>query len=153
MDSTQIRQLNEIISRWTDKPGALMPVLQEIQEKFGYIPEDAMKEVSAKLNIPLPEVYGVVTFYHFFSLKPKGKYKIQVCEGTACYVKGAKRVLEKFEEVLGIKVGDVTPDGKFSIESVRCIGACSHAPAVMINDQVYGRMNSEKVSQLIKTLK
>lgn len=153
MELSQLKQLDEIISRWKDKPGALMPVLQEIQEKFGYLSEDAMKEVSIKLNIPLPEVYGVATFYHFFSLKPKGKYKIQVCEGTACYVKGAKRVLEKFEEVLGIKVGEVTPDGRFSIESVRCIGACSHAPAIMINDQVYGRMNSEKVVQLVKSLK
>lgn len=153
MDSAQMRQLDEIISRWIDKPGALMPVLQEIQERFEYLPEDAMKEVSKRLNIPLTEVYGVATFYHFFSLKPKGRYKIQVCEGTACYVKGAKRVLEKFEEILGIKVGEVTPDGKFSVESVRCIGACSHAPAIMINDQVYGRMNSEKVVQLVKSLK
>lgn len=153
MDLSQLRQLDEIISRWKGKPGALMPVLQEIQERFGYLPEDAMKEVSVRLNVPLSEVYGVATFYHFFSLKPKGRYRIQVCEGTACYVKGAKRVLEKFEEVLGIKVGEVTPDGKFSIESVRCIGACSHAPAIMVNDQVYGRMNSEKVIQLIKSLK
>lgn len=153
MDLSQLRQLDEIISRWKGKPGALMPVLQEIQERFGYLSEDAMKEVSVRLNVPLSEVYGVATFYHFFSLKPKGRYRIQVCEGTACYVKGAKRVLEKFEEVLGIKVGEVTPDGKFSIESVRCIGACSHAPAIMVNDQVYGRMNSEKVIQLIKSLK
>lgn len=153
MDSVQKRIVDEIISNWRGRPGALMPVLQEIQERLGYLPMEAMEEVSKKLNIPLTEIYGVATFYHFFSLKPKGKYKIQVCEGTACYVKGAKRVLEKFEEVLGIKVGEVTPDGKFSIESVRCIGACSHAPAIMINDQVYGRMNSEKVLQIIKSLK
>ena len=151
MDSVQKRVVDEIISNWKGRPGALMPVLQEIQERIGYLPTEAMEEVSKRLNIPLTEIYGVATFYHFFSLKPKGKYKIQVCEGTACYVKGAKRVLEKFEEVLGIKVGEVTPDGKFSVESVRCIGACSQA--IMINDQVYGRMNSEKVLQIIKSLK
>ncbi|MGB9681916.1 MAG: NADH-quinone oxidoreductase subunit NuoE [bacterium] len=153
MDFQQLKEIREIISNWQGKPGALMPVLQEIQERFGYLSKEAMEEVSKGLNVPIPDVYGVATFYHFFSLKPKGKYQIQVCEGTACYVKGAKRVLEKFQELLGIKEGEVTPDGKFSIESVRCIGACSHAPAVMINGRVYGRMNSEKIQQVLKSLK
>jgi NADH-quinone oxidoreductase E subunit len=153
MDSVQLKEIREIISNWAEKPGALMPVLQEIQERFGYLSREAMEEVAKGLNVSVPDVYGVATFYHFFSLKPKGKYQIQVCEGTACYVKGAKRVLEKFEEVLGIKTGEVTSDGKFSIESVRCIGACSHAPAVMINGQVYGRMNSEKILQVLKTFR
>ncbi|MGC9063395.1 MAG: NADH-quinone oxidoreductase subunit NuoE [bacterium] len=153
MDFQQLKEIREIISNWQGKPGALMPVLQEIQERFGYLSKEAMEEVSKGLNVSIPDVYGVATFYHFFSLKPKGKYQIQVCEGTACYVKGAKRVLEKFQELLGIKEGEVTPDGKFSIESVRCIGACSHAPAVMINGRVYGRMNSEKIQQVLKSLK
>lgn len=144
--------IKQIISKYRGKKGALIPVLHEVQEVWGYLPLKAQKMVAEGLDIPLAEVYGVVTFYTQFSTEPKGKYRIQVCLGTACYVKGAGEVLQKFSEELGIEVGKCTPDGMFSLDAARCIGACGLAPVVMINDQVYGSMTPEKVEDVLKEI-
>ncbi len=128
----------------------LIAVLQKIQEHFGYLGKEHMDEVSVRLRIPSAKVTGVATFYHFFSFIPKGKYRISVCLGTACYVKGAGRVLEKFQELLGIGVGATTPDKAFSLEASRCFGACAIAPVVVINDRVYGNVQAEDVEKILK---
>lgn len=144
------QKLKEIIGKYRNMKGALIPVLHEAQELYGYLPVSVQKKISEGLNIPLTEIYGVVTFYTQFSLAPKGKYKIQVCMGTACYVKGASQILDKFQEKLGIHVGDCTEDGLFSLEACRCIGACGLAPVVMINDDVYGRLQPDEVEGILE---
>jgi len=131
-------QLRELIARYKDEKGALMPVLQQAQDIYGYLPMEVQRIVAEGLAIPLEEVYGVVTFYGQFNLNPKGKYKISICLGTACYVKGAGKVLERVEETLGIKSGGVTPDGKFSLDATRCLGACGLAPIMTVNEEIYG---------------
>ena len=131
------------------EPSPLMVVLEEIQREFGYIPFDVQEMVANKLNVSVSDVYGVVTFYNFFSLNPKGKYVIGVCLGTACYVKNSQAVLDKFEEVLGIKAGETSEDGLFTIEALRCIGACALAPAVSINGKVYPMVAPSKVLSII----
>lgn len=142
--------LYEIIAKYKDTEGALIPVLHEAQEVYGYLPVEVQKKISEGLDIPLAEIYGVVTFYTQFSLKPKGKYKISVCMGTACYVKGSGLILDKLKEKLGIHVGDCTHDGKFSLDACRCIGACGLAPVMTINDEVYGRLNPDDVEGIIE---
>lgn len=132
-----------------DEKGALMAVLHKAQDLFGYLPIEIQKMISDELKIPLSEIYGVATFYSQFSLIPKGKYKIGVCLGTACYVKGAQEVLNKVEEILGIGVGETTPDGKFSIDDTRCLGACGLAPVMVINDDVYGRLKASDVEEIL----
>lgn len=144
------QKLQEIIEKYKDTKGSLIPVLHEAQEVYGYLPLSVQKKISEGLNIPLAEIYGVVTFYAQFSLKPKGKYKIQVCMGTACYVKGASMILEKLQEKLGIHVGDCTEDGKFSLEACRCVGACGLAPVIMINDDVYGRLVPDQIEGILE---
>jgi NADP-reducing hydrogenase subunit HndA len=146
---SRFEKLQEIIEKYRVTRGALIPVLHEAQELFGYLPMDVQKVISEGLDIPLTEIYGVVTFYTQFSIKPKGRFKIQVCMGTACYVKGAGSILEKFKEKLGIHVGECTEDGKFSLDACRCIGACGLAPVVMINDDVYGRLTSDEVEEIL----
>lgn len=146
-------QLQEIIDRYRDTEGALIPVLHEAQELYGYLPENVQKKIAEGLNIPLSEVYGVVTFYTQFSLKPKGRFKISICMGTACYVKGAGQILEKFKEKLKLEVGECTNDGKFSLEACRCIGACGLAPVLTINEDVYGRLTPEDVQGILDKYK
>lgn len=143
------QKLQQVINKYKDTRGALIPVLHEAQEIYGYLPLDVQKAVSEGLNIPLSEIYGVVTFYTQFSLEPKGEYNIQLCLGTACYVKGAGKVLDKLKEKLGIDVGNCTEDGKFSLEACRCIGACGLAPVMMINEDVYGRLTPEDIEGII----
>lgn len=145
--------LLDIIEKNKDKKGALIPVLHEAQELYGYLSGITMKTISEGLKIPLAEIYGVATFYTQFSLKPKGKYKIQVCLGTACYVRGSDAILDKFKEQLGIKVGECTEDNKFSLDACRCIGACGLAPVVMINDDVYGRLVADDISGILEKYK
>jgi NADP-reducing hydrogenase subunit HndA len=145
------QKLQEIIAKYKNVRGALIPVLHEAQEVYGYLPMYVQKKVSEGLNIPLAEIYGVVTFYTQFTLQPKGKYKIQLCLGTACYVKGSSLVLDKLKEKLGINVGDCTEDGKFSLDACRCIGACGLAPVMMINDEVYGRLSPDDVEGILPT--
>ena len=126
-----------------NKPGAAMAALQKAQEIYGYLPIEVQRMVAEGVGRPLEEIYGVSTFYAQFSLSPKGKYKIAVCLGTACYVKGSGKILAKLEELLGIKSGDCTPDGEFSLEASRCIGACGLAPVFTINEDVYGRVKED----------
>ena len=133
-----------------DNPGALMPVLQEAQGIFGYLPLEILQLISRLLNIPMAEIYGVATFYSQFSFIPKGRNKISVCLGTACYVKGAQTILEEIENQLGIKAGYTTPDLEFSITSTRCVGDCSLAPVIIINEDVYPRIQKNEVQEVIK---
>jgi len=149
----QEAQLREFIAAHKHIPGALMPVLQEAQSIYGYLPEEVQQIIADGLDISTSEVYGVATFYSQFSLTPKGKYKISVCLGTACYVKGADKVLAKIEEILGIKTGECTPDGLFSIDACRCVGACGLAPVVMINDDVYGKLEAKDVQAMLDKYK
>jgi len=143
-------RLTEVIKKYRGVKGALIPVLHEAQEIYGYLPFHVQKRISQELQIPMSEIYGVITFYTQFSLEPKGQYQIQVCLGTACYVKGANLILEKFKEKLGIDVGGCTEDGKFSLQACRCVGACGLAPVVMINDDVYGGLKPSEVEKILK---
>lgn len=147
------RKLQEIIEKYKDSKGALIPVLHEAQDVYGYLPLSVQKQISESLNVPLSEIYGVVTFYTQFSLKPKGRFKVSVCMGTACYVKSSSLILEKLQEKLGIHVGDCSEDGKFSLDACRCIGACGLAPVIMINDDVYGRLSPDDVEKVLEKYK
>ncbi len=146
-------KLSEIIAKYKETRGALIPVLHEAQEVYGYLPETVLKKISAGLNVPLAEIYGVVTFYTQFSLNPKGRFKINICMGTACYVKGSGDILDKFKEKLGIDVGQCTEDGKFSLDACRCIGACGLAPVIMINEDVHGRLVPDDVDGILEQYK
>ncbi|MBU3811821.1 MAG: NAD(P)H-dependent oxidoreductase subunit E [Candidatus Niameybacter stercoravium] len=144
-------ELEKFIDELPEKRGALISVLHRAQSIFGYLPKEVQAFVGEKLNISTAQVYGVVSFYSFFTMEPKGKYPISVCLGTACYVRGADKVLEAFKNELGIDVGQTTSDGKFSLDALRCVGACGLAPVVLIGDKVYGRINSaEQVKEIIK---
>ena len=136
----QMSEIIAIVDKYRDDKGALIPVLHEVQEYFGYLPIEVQQVISDELHIPLAEIYGVVTFYAQFTTQPKGKYTVSVCLGTACYVKGSGKILEKFESILGIKAGEVSGDGMFGIEACRCIGACGLAPVATVNGEVYGRL-------------
>ena len=145
----QEAKLLQVIAEHKDEKGALMPILQKAQEIYGYLPIEVETIIANEMGIPLEKVYGVVTFYSQFSLFPKGKYKISVCLGTACYVKGSGQILDKFKERLSIDVGGCTPDGKFSLEATRCIGACGLAPVLTVNDEVYGRLEVKDVDEIL----
>lgn len=146
----QEEQLKAVIERHKGEDGATIPVLHEAQQIYGYLPIEVQKMISEGLNVPLAEIYGIVTFYAQFSLNPKGKYQIGVCLGTACYVKGSGDILEKCKSILGIEVGECTPDGLFSIDATRCIGACGLAPVMTVNDDVYGRITADDVADILK---
>ncbi len=145
----QEAQLMAVIAEHKDQDGAVIPVLHKAQEIYGYLPIEVQEMISEGLDVPLAEIYGIVTFYTQFSLNPKGKYHIGVCLGTACYVKGSGDILDKIKEILGIEVGECTPDGLFSIEATRCIGACGLAPVLTVNDDVYGRLVVDDVEGII----
>ena len=145
-----VKQITEIVERYKNEETPLMMILEAIQTEYGYIPLEVQELVSSLIGIPVAEIYGVVTFYSFFSLKPKGKYVIGVCLGTACYVKGGQQVMDKFSEMLGIKPGETTDDGLFTLDALRCIGACGIAPAISINGKVYPKMEVNKVAPIIK---
>ncbi|MDF2865259.1 MAG: NADH-quinone oxidoreductase, subunit [Clostridia bacterium] len=139
----------KIAKKFKDVDGGIMSALHEVQDEYGYISESVQKYLSKELSVPMSDIYGIITFYSRFSLVPKGKYNVQVCMGTACYVKGAEDVLKEFKDELKIDVGQVTEDGKFSLESVRCIGACGLAPAIVVNSEVYGKMSPDKVKEIL----
>lgn len=141
--------LREAIERLKGQDGCLMPIMQEAQEIYGYLPTEVQTIIADSLGISAEEVYGVATFYSMFNLSPKGKYRISVCMGTACYVKGSQMILDRIVEELGIEPGECTPDGKFSIEACRCIGACGLAPVMMINDDVYGRLTPDMIPEVL----
>ena len=145
----QEEKLLQVIAEKKDEPGALMPILQKAQDIYGYLPIEVQKIIAVEMDIPLEKVYGVSTFYSQFTLSPKGKHQISVCLGTACYVKGSGAVLEEIEKELGIKNGECTPDGKFSIDACRCVGACGLAPVMLVGDDVYGRMTPAQVSGIL----
>ncbi len=146
----KICQLNKVIEEHKDMAGALIPVLHEAQEIFGYLPMAVQKQISEGLNISLAEIYGVVTFYSEFTTEPKGKYQVNVCLGTACYVKGASDILDQFKKQLKIDVGQTTSDNKFSMNACRCVGACGLAPVVTINEDVYGKLEADDVKEILE---
>ncbi len=145
----QEERLMAVIESHKGQEGAVIPVLHEAQAIYGYLPIEVQEMISEGLDVPLAEIYGIVTFYTQFSINPKGKYQIGVCLGTACYVKGSGDILEKCKEILGIDVGECTPDGLFSIDATRCIGACGLAPVLTVNDDVYGRLVVDDVEGII----
>ena len=149
----QEAKLKEAIARHKDDPGAVMPVLQEAQEIYGYLPIEVQTIVAEGLNVSLEEVYGVSTFYSQFALSPKGKYNISVCLGTACYVKGSGDILNKISEQLGIGAEECTADGQFSLTACRCIGTCGLAPVITVNEDVYGRLTVDDVPYIINKYK
>ncbi|MDP4120374.1 MAG: NAD(P)H-dependent oxidoreductase subunit E [Bacillota bacterium] len=151
--SEQEQMLKEVIKKHIDDPGAIMPVLQEAQEIYGYLPYEVQVMVAEGLNKPLEEIYGVATFYSQFSLTPKGKYDISVCLGTACYVKGAGQIIDKITQIIGISADECTSDGKFSLNACRCIGACGLAPVMTINDDVYGRLEPSQIPEILAKYK
>ena len=144
--------LSNIFSTYLPVKDNLIQILNEVQEHYGYIPMFAQKEISEFLKIPLAEIYGVITFYSRFTLKPKGKYNIAVCLGTACYVKGSQKIMDRLKEKLGIEPGETTKDGKFSIEETRCVGACGLAPVFTVNDEVYGKATVQKLDEVLDKL-
>ena len=146
-------ELKALIAKYKDEKGALMPVMQGAQGIYGYLPIEVQEMIADGLDVPLQTVYGVATFYSQFALNPKGKYKIGVCMGTACYVKNSAKVLDKIKENLGIGMKETTADGLFSIEDTRCLGCCGLAPVMMINDDVYGRLVPEAVDGILEKYK
>lgn len=146
----QEEQLKAIIAKHKDDPGAIMPVLQEAQEVYGYLPVEVQTMIAEGLEVPLERVFGVSTFYSQFSLTPKGKYNISVCLGTACYVKGAAELVDKITSILHINPEECTPDGKFSLTACRCIGACGLAPVLTVNEEVYGRLTADDIPGILE---
>ena len=142
-------KIKEICESFNNDPGELINVLHKTQGAFGYLPEEVQQVVADCLGIPVGRVYGVVSFYSFFTMKPKGKYAISVCLGTACYVKGAEKILDALKSELKISEGDVTPDGKFSLDVLRCVRACGLAPVMTINGKTYGRLVPEHVKEIL----
>ena len=146
----QEEALKKVIAENKGQKGALMPVMQQAQDIYGYLPIEVQTMIADGMEVPLEKVYGVATFYSQFALNPKGKYQISVCLGTACYVKGSGDVYAKIEEILGIKGGECTPDGKFSLDACRCVGACGLAPVMMVNDEVFGRLKPDDVKGILE---
>ena len=153
LQEAAVKKINEICDRYVNEKTPLMMILSDIQKEYGYIPLEVQELVSERTGVSVAEIYGVVTFYSFFSLKPKGKYVIGVCLGTACYVKGAQQVIDKFSEILGIKPGETTADGMFTIDALRCIGACGIAPAVTINGKVYPKVSVSAIQGIVDSYK
>lgn len=149
LQSAAVKQITEICERYKNEPTPTMMILEDIQKEYGYIPLEVQELVSELTGVPVSDIYGVVTFYSFFSMTPKGKYVVGVCLGTACYVKGSNLVLDKFCELLGIKPGETTEDGLFTIDVLRCIGACAIAPAVSVNGKVYPKVTVDSVKNII----
>ncbi|MBR4530326.1 MAG: NAD(P)H-dependent oxidoreductase subunit E [Lachnospiraceae bacterium] len=150
LQADAVRTIKEICGRYKDERTPLMMILSDIQKEYGYIPLEVQEIVSEETGISVAEIYGVVTFYSFFSLTPKGKYVIGCCLGTACYVKGAQQVIDKFSEILHIKPGETTEDGMFTLDALRCIGACGIAPAVSISGTVYPKVTVDKVATIVE---
>ena len=143
-------KIDKILEKYEREAGGLIPILQEVQGTCGYLPEGILTYVSERSKVPLSKIYGIVTFYAQFSLVPRGRNTIKICLGTACHVKGAKRVLAKLEEALGIKVGGTSSDSKFTLEIVRCLGTCFLAPVMMINRDYFGKLTPDKVGKILE---
>ena len=149
LPENKIQELKEVCKSFNNEKGELINVLHKAQGIFGYLPAEVQEVVANELNISVAQVYGVVTFYSFFTMIPKGEHPISICLGTACYVRGSEKVLDEFKKELKIQVGETTPDGKFSISCLRCVGACGLAPVVMVGEKVYGRVSPESVKDII----
>jgi NADP-reducing hydrogenase subunit HndA len=145
-----IEKISEICASFNNEPIELINVLHKCQEHFGYLPAEVQEVIAEELNLSVAKVYGVVSFYSFFTMKPKGKYPISLCMGTACYVRGADKILEEFKKELKLEVGQTTPDGKFSLSTLRCVGACGLAPVALIGDKTYGRLAPDDVKRILK---
>lgn len=153
LSEASVKKINEICDRYAEERTPLMMILSDVQKEYGYIPLEVQELISERTGVSVAEIYGVVTFYSFFSLNPKGKYVIGCCLGTACYVKGAQQVIDKFSEILGIKPGETTKDGLFTLDALRCIGACGIAPAVSINGKVYPKVSVNTVPAIVEEYK
>ncbi len=149
MDEKLSKEMQELLKNYSQDKSNLIQILNEVQEKYGYIPKQSQIEISNYLSIPMAEIYGVITFYSRFTLEPKGKYNISVCLGTACFVKGSQALLDRLKERLKIDEGQTTPDGKFSIDATRCVGACGLAPVFTINNEVYGKATVKKLDEVL----
>jgi len=145
-----VLKIKEICDTFNNEPGELINVLHKSQEHFGYLPAEVQEEVAKGLGISVAKVYGIVTFYSFFSMLPKGRFPISICTGTACYVRGAEKILDELKRLLKVPVGESTPDGKFSITCLRCVGACGLAPLIMVGDKTYGRVTIDNVKEILK---
>ncbi len=145
----QEAKLKAVIEEYKSVPGGTMPVMQKAQEIYGYLPEEVQIMIAEGLGVPVEEVYGISTFYSLYNLNPKGQHKINVCLGTACYVKGSQQILDKIEETLGLANGSITTDGRFSLDATRCVGACGLAPVMIIDDDVYGRLTPDMVKDIL----
>ncbi len=145
-----LQQLKDICKSFNNEPGELINVLHKTQSIFGYLPAEVQEVIAQQLDVSVAKVYGVVTFYSFFTMVPRGKYPISVCTGTACYVRGAEKVLDEFKRLVKVPVGETTPDGKFSIAGLRCVGACGLAPVVLVGDKTYGRVAPDGVKEILK---
>ena len=146
----QWEAVDRIIHKYRSKPGSLIPVLEDIQEVVGYLPKTIQRRVALGLQIPFSEVYGVVTFYSFFTIKPRGRHTIRICLGTACYVRGGKRIAESISQTFGINEGETTPDRRFTFETVRCLGACGLGPTMVVDNDVHGRVKPTKVKDILE---
>ena len=153
LSECNVKVIKEICDSFGNKPGELINVLHKAQGHFGYLPAEVQEYIAECLQIPVAKVYGVVSFYSFFTMTPKGEHPINVCLGTACYVRGAEKVLDALKNELKIEVGQVTPDGKFSLNCLRCVGACGLAPVMSIGGKTYGRMTPEKVKEVLAEYK
>lgn len=152
-DNVGFKELENYILTLEDKKSSLIIILHKAQEIFEYIPEEVQEFIAEKIEVPVSKVYGVVSFYNFFSMEPKGKYPISVCTGTACYVRGAEKILEALQKELGLKLGGVTEDGLFSLDSLRCVGACGLAPVMLVGKDVHGKVKPEDVKKIIENYK
>lgn len=148
-ESNRFEQLEKILKKYQGVKGALIPVLQETQNTYGYLSQEVIEKIAAQLDIPVSQIYGVVTFYSQFHLNPRGKNIVRVCQGTACHVRGAKAILKAVEDYLKISAGGTTEDLSFTLETVACIGACGLAPVMMINEETYGRLTPEKIPEIL----
>lgn len=149
LSKEKVDKINEICNMYDNEPRELINILHETQHEFGYLPAEVQDVIAHNLHISVAQVYGVVTFYSFFSMIPKGEHPISICTGTACYVRGAEKVLEEFKRELNVKVGETTPDGKFSINCLRCVGACGLSPVVLVGERVFGRVSPDSVKAII----
>lgn len=149
LSESKVNFIKDVCKSFDNKPGEVINVLHKVQGEYGYLSAEVQEVIANELNIPISKVYGIVSFYSFFTMTPKGRYPISICLGTACYVRGAEKVLDEFKRLLNIQVGGTTEDGKFSLNCLRCVGACGLAPVLTIGDKVYGRMTPDKVKEVI----
>lgn len=148
-DSKVAARTRELVAPWKNKRGGTIPILQEVQQEFGYLPEDALLEVSREMKIPASELYGVATFYAQFHLKPRGRHIIRLCRGTACHVRGSLKIMDKIRQVLQVEENGTTEDLRFTLEPVACLGACGLAPVMMVDDETHGRLTPDKVMDVL----